>query len=60
MSVRSVSVEVLHDRCDKSLVEELMADLLALWASFSDGFYQLGSKGNQQRLLDAVGQRLAR
>lgn len=54
-----VSVEVLRERGDKSLVEELMDDLLALLASFSGRFYQLRSKQNQQRLLDAARDRLA-
>jgi predicted site-specific integrase-resolvase len=55
-----VSVEALHDRGDKSLVEELMDDFMAVLASFSGRFYQLRSKGNQQRLLHAAGERLAR
>jgi hypothetical protein len=35
-----------------------MDDLTALLASFSGRFYQLRSKHNQRRLLDAAGQRL--
>jgi putative resolvase len=56
-SVCGVNVEVLHDRGDKSLLEELMDDFMALLASFSGRFYQR-SKHNQRRLLDAAGQRL--
>jgi putative resolvase len=60
LSVCGVSVEALHDRGDKSLLEELMDDFMALLASFSGRFYQLRSKRNQQRLLDAASERLAR
>lgn len=59
LSVCAVSVEVLRERADKSLVEELMDDFMALLASFSGRFYQLRSKQNQQRLLDAAKERLA-
>jgi putative resolvase len=58
LSVCGVSVEALHDRGDKSLLEELMDDFMALLASFSGRFYQLRSKHNQRRLLDAAGERL--
>jgi predicted site-specific integrase-resolvase len=58
LSVCGVSVEALHDRGDKSLLEELMDDFMALLASFSGRFYQLRSKRNQQRLLDAASERL--
>lgn len=60
LSVCGVSVEALHDRGDKSLVEELMDDFMALVASFSGRLYQLRSTRNQHRLLDAAGERLAR
>jgi len=59
LSVCGVSVEALHDRGDKSLLEELMDDFMALLASFSGRFYQLRSKRNHQRLLDAASERLA-
>ncbi|PEG59660.1 hypothetical protein CQY21_15475 [Mycolicibacterium boenickei] len=58
LSVCGVSVEVLHERGDKSLLEELMDDFIALLASFSGRFYQLRSRQNQQRLLDAAVGRL--
>jgi hypothetical protein len=58
LSVCGVSVEALHDRGDMSLLEELMDDFMALLASFSGRFYQLRSKRNQQRLLDAASERL--
>jgi predicted site-specific integrase-resolvase len=58
LSVCGVNVEALHDRGDKSLLEELMDDFMALLASFSGRFYQLRSRHNQRRLLDAAGQRL--
>jgi putative resolvase len=58
LSVCGVSVEVLRDRGDTSLVEELMDDFMALLASFSGRFYQLRSKQNQQRVLDAARDRL--
>ena len=41
LSVCGVSVEVLHERGDKSLLEELMDDFMALLASFSGRFYQV-------------------
>lgn len=58
LSVCGVSVEALHERGDRSLLEELMDDFMALLASFSGRFYQLRSKHNQQRLLDAASERL--
>ena len=58
LSVCGVSVEALHDWGDKSLLEELMDDFMALLASFSGRFYQLRSKRNQRRLLDGAGERL--
>lgn len=58
LSVCGVSVEALHDQGDKSLLEELMDDFMALLASFSGRYYQLRSKRNQRRLLDAAGERL--
>jgi putative resolvase len=58
LSVCGVSVEALHDRGDKSLLEELMDDFMAVLASFSGRFYQLRSKHNQRLLLDAAGERL--
>lgn len=60
LSVCGVSVEALHERGDKSLLEELMDDFMALLASFSGRFYQLRSRQNQQRLLDAAAARLER
>lgn len=59
LSVCGVSVEALHERGDKSLLEELMDDFMALLASFSGRFYQLRSRQNQQRLLDAASRRLS-
>jgi putative resolvase len=59
LSVCGVSVEALHQRGDKSLLEELMDDFMALLVSFSGRFYQLRSKENQQRLLDAARERLS-
>ncbi len=53
-----VAVETVHAHADKSLLEELMDDFMALLASFSGRFYQLRSKTNQQRLLDAAQARL--
>jgi predicted site-specific integrase-resolvase len=58
LSVCGVSVEALHDPGDTSLLEELMDDFMALLASFSGRIYQLRSKHNQRRLLDAAGERL--
>ena len=58
LSVCGVSVEALHDRGDKSLLEELMDDFMALLASFSGRFYQLRSRRNQRRLLEAARERL--
>lgn len=60
LSACGVSVEALHERGDKSLLEELMDDFMALLASFSGRFYQLRSRQNQQRLLDAAAERLER
>ncbi|MFV8160894.1 hypothetical protein ACNQVK_01955 [Mycobacterium sp. 134] len=54
-----VSVEALHERGDEYLLEELMDDFMALLASFSGRFYQLRSRLNQQRLLDAAARRLS-
>jgi putative resolvase len=59
LSVCGVSVEALHERGDKSLLEELMDDFMALLASLSGRFYQLRSRQNQQRLLDAAAVRLS-
>ncbi len=59
LSVCGVSVEAVHQRGDKSLLEELMDDFMALLASFSGRVYQLRSKENQQRLLDAARERLS-
>lgn len=42
LSVRGVSVEVLHEYGDKSLLEELMDDFMALLASFSGRLYNCG------------------
>ncbi|AWK75611.1 hypothetical protein CBI38_16630 [Rhodococcus oxybenzonivorans] len=53
-----VTVEVLREHGDKSLVEELMDDFMALLASFSGRFYRLRSKQNQRRLLDDAAARL--
>ncbi|WP_226359636.1 hypothetical protein [Pseudonocardia sp. ICBG1142] len=53
-----VAVETVHAHADKSLLEELMDDFMALLASFSGRFYQLRSKTNQKRLLDAAQARL--
>lgn len=58
LSVCGVSVEALHERGDKSLLEELMDDFMALLASFSGRFYQLRSRQNQHRLLETAGRRL--
>jgi predicted site-specific integrase-resolvase len=58
LSQVGVTVEVLRDKGDKSLVEELMDDFMALLASFSGRFYQLRSKQNQHRLLDDAAARL--
>jgi putative resolvase len=60
LSVCGVSVEALRERGNRSLLEELMDDFMALLASFSGRFYQLRSKRNQQRLLDAASERLGR
>jgi predicted site-specific integrase-resolvase len=60
LSVCGVSVEALHERGDRSLLGELMDDFMALLASFAGRFYQWRSNRNQQRLLDAAGDRLAR
>jgi len=59
LSVCGVSVEALHERGDKSLLEELMDDFMALLASFSGRFYQLRSRQNQKRLLEAAAIRLS-
>lgn len=58
LSQVGVTVEILRDRGDKSLVEELMDDFMALLASFSGRFYQLRSKQNQRKLLDDAARRL--
>ncbi|MCQ4120586.1 hypothetical protein [Rhodococcus tibetensis] len=58
LSVVGVTVEVLREHGDKSLVEELMDDFMALLASFSGRFYRLRSKQNQRRLLDDAAARL--
>ncbi|MFC9766239.1 IS607 family transposase [Rhodococcus jostii] len=60
LSQVGVTVEVLRDKGDRSLVEELMDDFMALLASFSGQFYQLRSKQNQHRLLDDAAARLGR
>lgn len=54
-----VTVEVVNEKASKSLTEELMDDFMALLASFSGRFYQLRSKDNQRRLLDAARDRLS-
>jgi predicted site-specific integrase-resolvase len=48
--VVGVKVEVLREHGDKSLVEELMDDFMALLASFSGRFHPVRSKRNQRRL----------
>jgi predicted site-specific integrase-resolvase len=58
--VCGVSVEALNERGDKSLLEELLDDFMALLASFSGRFYQLRSRQIQRSLLDAAAQRLER
>lgn len=58
LSVCGVSVEALHERGDKSLLEELMDDFMVLLASFSGRFYRLRSNENQRRLLNAATARL--
>ncbi|TQC42470.1 hypothetical protein EEB14_48690 [Rhodococcus sp. WS4] len=50
LSVVGAKVEVLREHGDKSLVEELMDDFMALLASFSGRFYPLRSKQNPRRL----------
>jgi putative resolvase len=60
LSVCGVSVEALHDRGDTSQWGKLMDDFMAMSAPFSGRFYQLRSRRNQQRLLDAASERLAR
>jgi predicted site-specific integrase-resolvase len=40
-------------------LEELVDDFMVLLASFSGRFYQLRSRQNQQRLLDAAAGRLS-
>ena len=60
LSQVGVTVEVLRDKGDRSLVEELMDDFMALLASFSGRFYQLRSKQNQHRLLDNAAARLGK
>ncbi|TQC39153.1 hypothetical protein EEB14_57870 [Rhodococcus sp. WS4] len=60
LSQVGVTVEVLRDKGDKSLAEELMDDFMALLASFSGRLYQLRSKQNQHRLLDDAAARLGK
>ncbi|TQC47757.1 hypothetical protein EEB14_19050 [Rhodococcus sp. WS4] len=50
LSAVGVKVEVLREHGDKSLVEELMDDVMAVLASFSGRFHPLRSKRNQRRL----------
>ncbi|TQC38994.1 hypothetical protein EEB14_58955 [Rhodococcus sp. WS4] len=50
LSVVGVKVEVLREHGDKSLVGELMDDVMAVLASFSGRFYPLRSKRNPRRL----------
>jgi predicted site-specific integrase-resolvase len=59
LSVCGVSVEALHECGDKSLLEELMDDFMAVLASFSGRFYRVRSRRNQQGLLDAAARRLS-
>jgi predicted site-specific integrase-resolvase len=49
----------MRERGNKSLLEELMDDFVALLASFSDRFYQLRSRQNRLRLLNAAARRLS-
>ncbi len=49
-----VGLEVLHTRAGLSLPDELLADFMALVASFSGRFYQMRSKQNQRRLLEVA------
>jgi putative resolvase len=60
LSVCGVSVEVLEERGNKSLLEELMDDFMAVLAPFSGRFYRLRYKQNLRRLLDSAGERLGR
>jgi predicted site-specific integrase-resolvase len=58
LSAVGVTVEILPEQGDKSLVEELMDDFMALLASFSGRFHQLRSTQNQRRLLEVAATRL--
>lgn len=53
-----VSLEVEESRAATSLPEELMADFMALIASFSGRFYRLRSREHQRRLLQETLHRL--
>lgn len=51
LALSGVSVEVLHEKGNGSLHEELMADFMSLVASFSGRFYNMRSRTNQAKLL---------
>lgn len=50
-NAHGVQVEILHERGDLSLQDELLADFMALLASFSGRFYKMRSTANQKKLL---------
>lgn len=51
LALSGVSIEVLHQKGDSSLQEELMGDFLALVSSFAGRFYNMRSQTNQRKLL---------
>ena len=51
LALSGVSVEVLHEKGNGSLQEELMGDFMSLVVSFSGRFYNMRSRTNQTKLL---------
>jgi len=59
LAVHGVTLEVLHEKSDATLHEELMQDFMSLVASFAGRFYRLRSRDNQRRLLEEASKVLA-
>ena len=58
LALSGVSVEVLHEKGDSSLQEELMGDFMSLVASFAGRFYNMRSRTNQSKLLQNAQEKL--
>lgn len=58
LNAYGVQLEILQEKPDKSLIEELMDDFMSILASFSGRFYQLRSTENKRKLLARAEERL--